>query len=367
MTTTSTSAEGFTFYATQEYFAELRRDIGATKMGDRILLATMAYDPRIQQIGDITRDLCAAAERGVDTKLSIDAYDLLVIGKSRPGPFFYHTELPNKLPRSLSHLTTAFQQLEKSGVQLTITNPPKQRFSMPFAGRSHAKISIINDVIYLGGCNLENQYLDCMARWQDAPTAQWLYDIFSRRFSQPQTQIALGATDLRHRISEAGEIIFDVGVKKQSAIYQEALDLIDRAQDWLVITCQFFPNSTTAKYLKAASDRGVQVFPIFNHYSQHKGAHRLLQEGVTRRERLRMPASFFAGQLSPTQTYLHAKILASKNEAMLSSHNFVTAGVNLGTAEIALHHKSAAFSAALAKLILDETGLTSTIEPKLFG
>jgi phosphatidylserine/phosphatidylglycerophosphate/cardiolipin synthase-like enzyme len=356
-TATPTTAGRYTFLATDEYLARLTNDISQTQPGDRVLLATMAYNPAIPAIERLTHELCQAAKRHVDVKLSIDAYNFLVSDRKPFGPLVYRKQLPVPLPKHLAPLDKALTALRQAGADVVVTNMPTRAWTMPFAGRSHAKISIVNDTVYLGSNNLEKPFLEAVASWQDSGDAAWLYNLFGQRFLQSQTRLALGDEDLRHRISSSEEILFDVGVPKQSRIYDQALALIDRAQQWLFISCQYFPNSTTAQHLKRAHQRGVTVIPMFNHYKQHSGPHRLLQEGVTRREQLRMPPAFFDFQLPTDRPYLHAKILASEQEALLGSHNFIPAGVNFGTAEIAIHSTAPNFGKAAANLLCDEAGI----------
>ena len=268
----------YTFYSTAEYFAQLCEDIDQAMENSRILLATMAFYPEIPEIDSLTAALCKAAARGVHVTLNIDAYNFLELGNG--APLAFHRQLPDPLPSTLSHLDDALRALQKAGVTVVVTNMPRQRLSLPVAGRSHAKISIINDKIYLGGCNLAEQHLDCMVAWTDQAAADWLYNLFTQRTATPHTLRALGTRDIHQSISSQEDIIFDVGIKGQSAIFEEALALIDRAEKWLFITCQYFPNSITAKHLRHAHRRGVTVIPVFNHYLQHGGTHKLLQAVV---------------------------------------------------------------------------------------
>lgn len=347
----------YTFMATREYFDQLVDDINTTKTGDRVLLAAMTLDPNVPTIKHVTDAMGNAAMRGVQTTLEIDAHSFMVDENKRPGPLFYHTKLPSRLKPFHANLSTTLQQLHDSGAEVAITNPPARRYMSPFSGRSHIKASIINNTVYLGGCNLATLHLDEMVRWQDTQTANWLYGLLRKRVHEPSSLLAFGTQDMRHTIDETTDIILDVGVKRQSAIYEQALAVIDDASDWLVISCQFFPNSTTAKHLRAAAKRGVRVIPVFNHYSAHSPLHTHLQHAVTARERLRMPRSFFETELAKGQTYLHAKVLATEKEAMVGSHNYVPSGVNFGTAEIAMHSKDPAFAQAGARLLLQEVGL----------
>lgn len=346
----------YTLYATREYFDRLVDDIDTTANGDRVLLAAMTLDPTVPTIQRVMHALKSAALRGAEVTLEIDAHSFMVDDSKIPGPLFLHKNMPVKLGPFHAQLHDTLQALSDAGVDTVVTNPPRRRFMSPFAGRSHIKASIINDVVYLGGCNLSSMHLDAMVRFEKPETATWLYTILRKRVETPNTLEAFGIVDFTHKVDESTEIIVDVGIKRQSAIYRQAFDAIDNARDWLIISCQFFPNSKTAQRLRAAQERGVRVVPIFNHYSAHSSVHAILQHGVTARERLRMPASFFETETAKGQTFLHAKILATEKEAMIGSHNYVPSGVNFGTAEIAVHSRDPHFSRACAAVLLEETG-----------
>lgn len=347
----------FTFFATREYFDQLVAEIDATKKGDRVLLATMAFEPTPPILAKLVKSVMAAGDRGVRVDFFSDAYNFVVNRGLKMGPLWWNTVMPQTLQGQFKELHLILENMKAHAVRVTMTNPPHHRYASPFSGRSHIKASIINDVIFLGGCNIEQQHMDCMVRWEDPKAAQWLYDLLLTRHKNPQTIAAFGPHDITHALDEKTDILVDVGVRNQSVIYEQALATIDAAKEWLIISCQFFPNSTTARHLRAAHDRGVRVFPIFNHYDAHSKPKNILQHMVTSRERLRMPDSFFLHELEKGATYLHAKVIATESEAIIGSHNYVTAGVNFGTAEIALHQRDSDFSKATAQLLLAEVGL----------
>jgi phosphatidylserine/phosphatidylglycerophosphate/cardiolipin synthase-like enzyme len=143
-------------------------------------------------------------------------------------------------------------------------------------------------------------------------------------------------------------------VPHQSLIYDEALRLVDEAQEWLFITCQYFPGGPTAKHLAAAQKRGVQVEIAYNH-PRYQGTlapvHHLHQ--LTQHTR-GLPRSFFSGRLNKHVSRLHAKVLASERGAMVGSHNYVIQGVNFGTAELALRSSDPIFALALRSFIKDQ-------------
>lgn len=357
---TPRSSGRFKVFATRDYYEQLTKEVHATKTGDRVALATMAFLPENPLCKALLEALVAAAKRGVHTSLQLDSYVFMIGSQRVPGPLFWKIQ-PLSDERKMAPLFRKkwhiLQQLREAGVVVTITNSPTKRYTSPFSGRSHVKYSIINNTVYLGGCNLGQPHFDCMVRWEDAATAAWLYELNQLRQGQPQTRQAWGEADFVRRVDAQTSILVDVGVKNQSIIYQEALAAIDRATKWIVLTCQYFPHSVTGEHLLQAHRRGVAVYLIFNHYSSHKAPHTLLQRSVTSRERRRLPSSFFTYEQPPRARYLHAKILATDQELLLGSHNYVPAGVRFGTAEIALHNQGDALAKASAELILEELGL----------
>jgi hypothetical protein len=53
-------------------------------------------------------------------------------------------------------------------------------------------------------------------------------------------------------------------------------------------------------------------------------------------ERTHQPSALFDQQLHKDLPYLHAKLLATEQGAMIGSHNYVGVGVSFGTAELTL-------------------------------
>jgi len=60
------------------------------------------------------------------------------------------------------------------------------------------------------------------------------------------------------------------------------------------------------------------------------------QQASIIRERSRLPKHMFMDQLAGRLPIIHAKIIASDQGLMIGSHNYISAGITLGTAEIAL-------------------------------
>ena len=359
--TTPRRSGAYTLLATREYLDQLIQDIAETTRGDRVLLATMDFNPTGFKINDLVRACCEAQKRGVTVTCFIDSHAFLIDPDGHIGPLWYgrmHKPTANKW---FVDSQAGIKALREAGIHIVLTNPVSRPFTSPFAGRSHIKASIINTTVYVGGHNLSHQSLDCMVRTDNQQTADWLYTLLMKRAQEPTTLNAWGTKDITHQISPTTALHIDVGVSQQSLIYDEALRIIDQAQKHILITCQFFPRGKTADRLREAYARGVKVQIIFNGASHHAGIGQLVHGAVNLYERAQSPPEFFTSKLTTASNFLHAKVLASESEAMVGSHNYIIEGVNFGTAEIALHRKDAAFAASAIDLILDETQVKRSI------
>jgi cardiolipin synthase len=348
------TSSDFIFYTAAEYWAELPRRIAKTKRGDRIVMMVMSIQPAETIVGKIIHELVAAATRGVEVYLSVDALNFIInIDRNIPGPLWFG--------RSLTHVPAAFKlqldALESLRSQPTghvvITNKPKKRFSLPQAGRSHIKYTVINDDVFIGGCNLQHtSWLDLMVEWHDKATADYLFDFAKDVHQTESPQVLMAGQDRKIVIDSTTTLYIDSGKRNQSVILEKALELIDSAEKSLIITCQYFPNSITAQHITAAYRRGVEVEVIYGHPSKQGFIGALGQEVSILRERLRVPPELFSKRLPKSAEGLHAKLIATEKGAMVGSHNYVRAGVWLGTAEIALLNQDPIFARDIVQKIM---------------
>jgi phosphatidylserine/phosphatidylglycerophosphate/cardiolipin synthase-like enzyme len=345
----------FRYYSRPEYFRDLAERASKLDNGDSITLMTMNFNPQVPLIGQLVEELCGAATRGADVRLIIDAMDFILGHDGRPGPLFYGHPLTGKLSGEARQTFLQLEKLRESGGKYWIINQPARAYSNPVAGRSHMKLALINDRVYLGGCNLDSeQYIDMMVSWKDERTAVWLQDLTEKIVAAGNVKRALDGKDLTYVVDDSLTIFIDSGVRKQSVIYQQALALIDNAGQEALIACQYFPGGPTAQHLLAAQKRGVNVTIFFNNPSKHRQS--LGQKIYNLRERARLPASFFKDELPVSQQKLHAKLIATEDGALIGSHNYVNIGVNLGTAEIALLSHDPAFAKATTTHLKQQLG-----------
>lgn len=328
-----------------EYHDEVLRKVRATKAGDRLAVMTMSFEPSEQITAALMEALIAAAKRQVRVTIVIDAISLMVYNMIPVGPLY---TLPNPVPkwrRSFIEKYRILDELRESGGNYCITNIPERPFSNPFAGRSHIKFTVINDTGYVGGCNLSKTWgLDLMIRLTDKKTVDWMYDFIISVSKKSNVATALDGKDLSIPLDTKTTMLVDAGVKNQSLIYEEALKLIDNANEWIVLTCQFFPGKTTAERVIAAQKRGVKVTVYFDPIKSRAPVMRSPHHLAERIERSKYPAELFRHRLPPGLPRLHAKLIANEQAAMIGSHNYVVKGVAYGTAESAILRTNPQFS-----------------------
>lgn len=335
----------FTILSRSKYFLQLAHDINATQAGDTVRLMTMAFRPEKPEIQPIIAALNDAASRGVDVHLITDAMPFLLGNSFAKGPLLFSRSISKHLKQPFALRRDTLETLHTHGGQYTIINKPTKFPHNPLARRSHIKLALINDIVYTGGCNLSDiDHIDLMVRWHDQKTAAWLMDFTDTVIASQNVRSAMHGTDTTFTVNNQTKLLLDSGVPNQSLILEQALKLIDSADEFITISCQYFPNGIVAKKLQTAHKRGVTVKIIFNSTKQHNPFHKIVVGGTLRLEKLRLSAPLFADMLPPNHHYVHAKLLATDNGTMVGSHNYVPLGVKFGTAEIALLSSDPAFT-----------------------
>jgi cardiolipin synthase A/B len=338
---------------TREYFDEITTRISQAGPGDRIALINMTLEPDAPGMPKLIEAITGAASRGADVLLVVDAWAFMMTPKGWPtGPVFWKRPIASSTSRRYHSKLEVLEELRAQGGRYCIINMPTERFINPYAGRSHLKITIINDQAYLGGCNLSgNGLIDVMLRLDNHAIANWLHDQAWAIIQAKSTRIALAGNDQTCPVDPQTRILLDSGQPGQSLIYDEALRLIDQARTYVFMTCQFFPDDKTVNRLEAAIKRGVDVTLYFNHPSKQEQPPRLAHRLLLLRAKLRRSQLLFSHELPKNHAHLHLKLIATEQGAILGSHNYVNAGVQFGTAEIALIRRDPGFGEELIQKI----------------
>lgn len=334
----------FNFYTSTEYYDYLAKKISHTRAGGRVVLVSLWLEVKHQSIQNIIDAAAAAAKRGVEVLVVVDAFTLLIKQGLLPGPAFFFGSEPPMVFESFRKRIDPLDQLRSSGAKGIIIHQPKHPLNNPFTGRSHIKFSVVDDEVFIGGCNLSNvDFLDIMVSWHDKQLADWLTDFTNDVASKGKVSKVV-AQDLNMPIDSKTTLLLDSGRANQSIIFDEALKVIDRAEETILISYQYFPHGKAADHLEKAHQRGVTLQVVYNHHSKHHKPLNLVYGITAWKTRQRKPAILFEGRLPKKHDYMHGKLIASEKEAIVGSHNYMPSGVKWGTAEIAMHCSDPAFA-----------------------
>lgn len=328
----------FDIYTSSQYFDELIQLISRVKSGERVLLASMRYEPSEAIILKLTEAMVAAAKRGVKVSLIIDALSFWQDRNNLPiGPIAFGRPISASSRKQFRDKYLILEKLRQSGGKYYVVNTPRKPFGSSLFGRSHIKCAIVSDTVFVGGCNLGwTWFTDYMVKFTDQKSADWLDKIVTSAGKDGNVLGNLAGLDQIFRINAENTLLIDAGKPKQSVIYNEALKFIDASAQSLTMTCQYFPSSKTVKHLNAAIGRGAKVDLYYNSPSHQPIHERWGHYGLLQLAKSRNPKQLFTNEIGKNKPRLHAKILASENGLIIGSHNYMTQGVTLGTAEIAL-------------------------------
>jgi phosphatidylserine/phosphatidylglycerophosphate/cardiolipin synthase-like enzyme len=324
-------------FSSAEYFDEIVRMIAGTSAGDQVAIATMTFDPTVQSVQRVLKELAAAGSRGVDVTLLLDARPFLYQEELGLGPLFYSAKLPNPLPSKYQNIQKTLDKLNSCSVKYNIINRPSRSFTNPHGGRSHIKFAVINDYVCVGGVNLDNDAnIDLMVGMADKSFAKYLLQLASKILISGSVRRALHDKDVAIDLGPNTKVYLDSGVSGQSLIFEKALEFIDSAREHIFFTCQHFPSGKIGRHLLAAHRRGVRVEIYSNRPNKNVWPYNILHYGAVQVARRQLPSGFFRNMLDANSEYLHAKLIASETGAMIGSHNYLGIGVQFGTAELTL-------------------------------
>jgi cardiolipin synthase len=351
----------FELYSREDYYSNLIGLIEKATVGERVIMATMAFAPQQPDAARVLAALMAASRRGAEVNLIVDAYPLLLDHGIWLGPLWFHKQLPDNVGARWKPVLAAFEELENSGVHCALINIPGRPFTNPYSGRSHIKFAVVGGIAFIGGCNLnagsdanKSSDIDMMVKLDEPTAVNWVVDLGEKMLLERNVHTAVGGEDLFLKLSSKASLLLDAGQRYRSIIFDHALALIDAAQKHIFITCQFFPNDVTSQHLLAAHNRGVAVEIRYSPPSAHGWPNNILHQGVVKAAKLKLPKSFFEHELDKGKPLLHAKLIATDEGAIVGSHNYVTAGVKLGTAEIALINYDPLFAAQAKEIIMHQ-------------
>jgi len=280
----------------------------------RIVLFThiIAYDESTEPL---VAALCAAAKRGVSVEVASDVFTFGILGGYAPLRNGGSIRRLRKMRRTFRAAGVRYNWFGNFGPFL-------------FAGRTHVKWCVIDDLVYsFGGVNLYQRGLSTEDFMLQLPSAN-----LANHIVQEYHRIARADHDGRwyrsHSFAcEYGTVLIDGGKPLDSLIYRRACALAEKATNILFVS-QYCPTGRLGKIM--AAKKSVLYFSPWQLIG---GTNRLL---------IRSSMAFTGYKTEYKRAvYIHAKFIIytmpdGSKVALTGSHNFVWAGVVLGTREIAL-------------------------------
>lgn len=297
-----------------EYVADVTKHIKNATHRVSLLSMVVADDSSTDELIDA---LAEAAQRGVSVEV---AADIFTYGEL--GGFFFPTKYRSRQSRATTRLSRRFIA---SGVKFTWLG--KSRATI-FSGRTHVKWCMVDDTVYsFGGVNLYQKGIDCndyMFKIVDEELADKLVDEYHRLAKADAGDYSYRSHSFSHGLDS---ILIDGGFIGDSIIYRRACKLADEASRILLVS-QYCPTGKLGRLLQK-TDSQLYFNPPSN---------------ATRLNRLVIRVGMYFSKnatLYNKSRYLHAKFMIfdmpdGRRVALTGSHNFVKAGVLLGTREIAL-------------------------------
>lgn len=296
-----------------EYYDEFLRLVPTAKK--RIVLSAMVVrsGPKTSKI---LRAIEAAARRNVKVHILVDVFYQHRLGR------------PDYLtPAAYRHECAETRELLTRIHSLGGTVSWVGRISLnPYAGRYHAKVSIVDDTVFsFGGVNFCDDAFgntDYMLHTTQASLADTLERMVLDNAN------GLPKADQEIVLDTQSTLLFDAGIKGESIIYKRACELARAAKKVLYVS-QMCPTGELASYMKQTNNTCY-----FNRPS-HTGFRPDTVAQIWDNWRSGLQ-NHYEGD-----AYVHAKFILfdmkDGTKALLSgSHNFSYRGVAFGTKEIAL-------------------------------
>jgi cardiolipin synthase len=297
----------------QAYIDDLTVAINVAKKRIFINSLIIADDHTTHQLIEALK---SAAKRGIKVVIVADSFTFSEFG----GHFnpFKRSAKRSQAARLTSEL------LIKSGISFTWLDDHFK--ANPFAGVTHTKWSVVDDICYtFGGVNLYVDGVsstDYMFKMTDA--------VLAKELITQQMAIVANPTPTYTGFQGScplGPWYIDSGLPGDSLIYDRAIDLAKDAES-IIYVSQYSPTGPLAKILKQKN--------AACYYNQPENAS-FPTNVLLRYDRLtsRVPSQY------PRKKHLHAKFIIftmpdGKKIALTGSHNFSYKGVTFGTREIAL-------------------------------
>lgn len=300
------------FLSADDYYNALA--VGIAKARTRIVIHAMdiRWGPHVSIFVPLLED---AAKRGLEVRIVGDLYSK------------FQANIPH-LRRSKSGnwraISQVNDQLRTSGVRVTYTG---KLGINPFSGRTHSKITLLDDRIFtFGGVNFSDDSFvnaDYMLEMQDSILADRLFRLVKA------IEADEGALpDLEEQLGGSATLLFDGGTPKTSIIYETACKVVAKAAKVYYVS-QMCPTGRLAKLINATDNECYFISPK--------------QADLPANIALVIDTARYKVKNRYTGSrYIHAKFILTEDKngsrhIISGSNNFSWRGIAYGTKEIAVH------------------------------
>jgi phosphatidylserine/phosphatidylglycerophosphate/cardiolipin synthase-like enzyme len=272
-----------------------------------------------------------AAKRGVDTRLNVDWYSLLMTDNAFNYLPAFSSKSSKKRTERQQKKKELYANLTNDGVKVKLINKPGiiSKF-IPTYGRNHMKMVIIDDSVWIGGVNFNKKHFhfyDFMAKLEGCSFSLPLSELFERVHAEEVFE------DYIKKIDDENTLYIDGGKKQSSIIFSRAQELVRQAKKSVKLTSAFYPDGNMLKELHAKWRQHIPVEVITTKLSVYEGYTILANAESLLSMRLKnnnVPIRYLS-------KIIHSKLLiVDDTVALFGSHNFTGKGVIMRTGELAL-------------------------------
>lgn len=314
-------AKNFEVLKPNDFLQDFILEVGRAKR--RAWVQTMYMRP-----GKVTTQvltiLKTAAAQGINTKVHLDWYDLL-------------TQKAHFTLQDQANKSVLISDLQSVGAKILFTNPPNLiEKILPYKGRNHMKMTIVDDVAYLGGTNFGDEDFNCLDFMVKITDKAIVETIVNQFIEVDKNQLL---EDKKTYVNNDTTILVDAGKSGRSIILDNAINIIKQAERSILHVSQFVPDGKFLRALHSMYKRKIKVEVITTTKNQSNKVfalvHKLNQLEMSIRN-WQIPVTFY-------RFNVHAKLtIVDETIALFGSHNMSEKGVIMGTAEITIQSKNKA-------------------------
>lgn len=262
-------------------------------------------------------------------KLYLDWFGLMTIQGT---PVYLKYFLPKisraKIEVAVKKRDQAIVNIRSKGTKINFTNRPNIiEKIIPFLGRNHCKITIIDDNVYIGGINFSDENLVCIdfvVKLIDKKIASILETLLKQKNKKKDKEII---------VDNETKIFIDSGIPYKSLIFTKVASLIKRSKKNIFHISQFAPDGKLLELFENASIKGIDlkvIIPFENEFGRIFGFIHELNKTFIYLKKNKLPLFVYPGTV-------HAKLtIIDERYVLFGSHNLSGKGIAAGTNEISI-------------------------------